>query len=73
MKSRIGIKDVYEQVTQLLGKVTTMQEQMTHATEVRADHEARIRLLERWRYALPASFVVSGSSIVVAIIEMFHR
>lgn len=35
--------------------------------EVRTDHEARLRTLERWKYAIPASAVMAATSAAVAI------
>lgn len=37
------------------------------------DHEERVRALERWRYALPVSFLFSVASITVAVAAVFTR
>ena len=36
-----------------------------------SDHEQRLRTLEKWMYALPASLVLSLGSIGLAIFEAF--
>lgn len=37
------------------------------------DLENRVRLIERWRYALPVSAVISAGSIVTAVVELLHH
>ena len=38
-----------------------------------ADHETRIRSLERWRYALPVALLITLVSTVSTIIQVFTR
>lgn len=37
------------------------------------DHEGRIRALERWRYALPASIGFGLASVLVTLLGYFHH
>lgn len=37
----------------------------------RADHESRIRTLERWKYALPATFLTAVISALVTVWTQF--
>lgn len=37
------------------------------------DHEARLRSLEKWRYALPPTLVLAVASIVISIAAVFTR
>jgi hypothetical protein len=61
----ITLKDVYQEVQKMRGSVDSMSSQARTVT----DHEARLRALERWRYALPTSIVVAAASLIVAILE----
>lgn len=40
---------------------------------VPVDHEPRIRALEKWRYALPASVGFGLASILVTVLGYFHH
>lgn len=37
------------------------------------DHETRIRSLEKWRYSMPISLLVSLASIVLTILKLTGR
>lgn len=39
----------------------------------RADHESRIRTLERWKYTLPATFIPAVISAVVTVYGQIGR
>lgn len=49
--------------------VIRMDERMNMVT----DHEARLRGLERWRYAIPASVFVGFGSAIVALVPLFRK
>lgn len=66
----VTIKDVHTQVTALVGFMQGVTERNKHADEIHRDHEARIRMLERWRYSLPVSLIMSGGSILVAALAL---
>lgn len=55
----ITLKDVYTQVTMLVGHMQAVDTRNALADQLHIDHEARLRALERWRYTLPASVVAS--------------
>jgi predicted NAD/FAD-dependent oxidoreductase len=64
----ITSRDVYDQLVKLTHAVQAMEPN----TEKLTDHEARLRSVERWRYALPASMASMASvltAILAAIIE----
>lgn len=42
------------------------------AKDVHADHESRLRSLERWRYGWPASVLVAVASAAAAIVAALH-
>lgn len=69
----ITIKDVYTQVTALVGHMQAVDTRNHMADEIHQDHEARLRILERWRYSLPVSLLVSGGSALVAALALVRR
>lgn len=77
--SVVTARDVYDATrdtqaeVRALGQRLDMSEQRaterdTEARARHADHEARIRSLEMWRYALPISAVGSVAAAVAAIV-----
>lgn len=68
----ITLKDVYREVVQLNGSMKVKDARDLAAEKIDVDHETRLRLLERWRYALPASFMFNAASIAVAVFALFH-
>lgn len=66
----ITLKDVYTQVTMLVGHMQAVDTRNTLADQVQADHEMRLRSLEKWRYALPVSFVLALGSVGLGVVEV---
>lgn len=69
---RVTTKDVYSQVTTLVGHMQAIDARNAMADEIHRDHEARLRILERWRYSLPVSLVISGGSALVAALALMQ-
>ncbi len=59
----ITLKDVYNELRTLHDQVAAM----TPQTRTVSDHEVRLRRVERWMYALPASLLLAAGSLFVAI------
>lgn len=66
----ITLKDVFTMVTKLVGQQEAINQRNLNADQLHIDHEQRLRALERWRYALPASIVVSLGSIGTAVASL---
>jgi hypothetical protein len=66
-------KDIYREVLKLVGHMEGIDARNKVADEIHRDHEARIRLLERWRYGLPASIFLGLGSVALAIASLFHH
>lgn len=76
---RVTLKDVFNKVddvgrdvSEMKGSVATIRQETQENTKDIQDHELRIRNLEAWRYALPATVVLGllgtiGSVIAVVI------
>lgn len=64
--------DVYKELVSLSGDVRALSELVKQATGVQLDHEARLRSLERWRYALPVSTVMSASALIFGLWLHYH-
>lgn len=58
----ISNRDLYVELVRLQVKV-----------EVLADHEARIRALERWRYALPVTVLGSIGATALSVASLFGK
>lgn len=54
------MRDVHDEVLRMSGKLEVINQRD-------ADHETRIRILERFRYAFPLSAVASISAVVLAV------
>jgi len=60
---RVTLKDVYEVLRRVEADVAELH---SIATKV-PDHEARIRKLEAWRYAIPSSVILAIGALVAAL------
>lgn len=60
----VSLKDVNTQVAQLVGQMQAMNQRNLHSDTLHADHENRLRILERWRYSIPASLVLSAATLL---------
>lgn len=54
-------REIYEAVVRLTGRVDVLIEQQNAGKAIDNDHEARIRVLERGRWPLPALAAVLGA------------
>lgn len=74
MRELVGeIRAMREQLIRMDERMSAVQD---HESRLRAlesfglvDHDARLGALERWKYALPASFITAVVSGIVAIIS----
>jgi len=58
-----------ERLARIEVKLDALKEALTHDRARRDDHEMRIRLLEKWRYAFPVSLIVSLGSAAGLVIQ----
>ncbi len=65
----VTLRDVWLEVREVRTSVAVLPAQ----TATLADHETRLRGLERWRYALPASLALAMGSSVVAVAAVIVR
>jgi hypothetical protein len=70
---RITFKAMYDQLQQLVTELRDLNATMKAHENTKLDHEIRLRNLERWRYALPASLSVSAVSIMTALASLIGR
>ena len=67
----IGAREIYDEVIGLREDMRSMTQNSASLRAEVEDHEARIRDLERWRYALPLAAVsgilAAGISIAQAV------
>ncbi|MER5304594.1 hypothetical protein ABT039_34720 [Streptomyces lasiicapitis] len=64
----IGAREIYDEVVGLREDMRSVAEKGEELREDVADHETRIRDLERWKYALPVAAVsgVVAAGVTVA-------
>ncbi|MEU4579985.1 hypothetical protein [Nonomuraea sp. NPDC023979] len=55
---------MYDELRDLVSEVRTLTQELKESRKTDDDHERRIRLLEQWRYALPASLILAVASAV---------
>lgn len=60
-------------VERLTGHIDGINQRDTLTDRLLADFEARLRTLERWRYALPTSVILAAGSAVTALLAVIHR
>lgn len=66
----VTMGDVYGELRQLSGQLSTSITQQEILRSQMQDHETRLRSLEAWRYALPVSAfsaVVAGVAAIIAV------
>lgn len=71
-----AIQAVERTLERLTGHLDAIDQRNLRADGTLADYEARIRALERWRYALPASVVLgvaSAASAIFAALQAVHK
>ena len=61
-------KDLYIELRKVGDKVNEMVPQGVQL----ADHEKRLRKVERWIWSLPSSLILSAAAIAVAYLETHH-
>lgn len=66
-------KDVYREVVRLVGHMEGIDSRNRVADEIHKDHEVRLRMLERWRYGMPASIILGLGSAGIAIASLTHH
>lgn len=66
-------KDIYREVVRLVGHMEAINTRNKVADEIHKDHESRLRMLERWRYALPMTLLLAIGSVGVALSPLVHK
>lgn len=59
-------EDTRDRLARMETKIDILVEDLAERVK---DHETRIRLGERWRYALPMSVLVAAGSLVVTLLS----
>ena len=67
------ISDLTTEVGRFGGQLGAMDSQIQNGAQMRADHEARLRALERWRYALPLSTLTAAGALGLALASYLHH
>ncbi|MEU9047513.1 MULTISPECIES: hypothetical protein [unclassified Kitasatospora] len=65
----IGAREIYDEVIGLRSEVRSIGQQAEGVREELDDHEARLRALEAWKYALPVAALTGVGGALVAIVQ----
>ncbi|MFE7113950.1 hypothetical protein ACFU99_00775 [Streptomyces sp. NPDC057654] len=68
----ITATDIYLELRALSQDVQRIGQVMDTNASRLDDHEARIRGIEKWKYAISASVITSTASVIVAIVQISH-
>jgi len=63
----IGAREIYDQLVGLREEVRTSTHTLQSTAETLADHETRIRAIERWKYSVPTALVTAVVSAAVTL------
>ena len=66
MSSEVELARVTER---LEGVADRFEEHVERVEKRHDDHEARIRLLEKWRYAIPPAVILATAGVVIEIVR----
>ncbi|MGX4737101.1 hypothetical protein [Kitasatospora griseola] len=65
----IGAREIYDEVIGLRAEVRSIGQQAESVRTELDDHEARLRALEAWRYALPVAALSGIGGALVAVVQ----
>ncbi len=68
-----ALNSVERTLERLTGHLDSIDQRNALADRTLADYEGRLRALERWRYALPASLIVALGSAGAAVLAALHH
>lgn len=68
----IPISSIYQTLLELRYDVRDMAAKLDRNAEAAADHERRIRDLERWKYAISAALISSVTALAAEIIRLIN-
>ncbi|KOG22005.1 hypothetical protein [Streptomyces viridochromogenes] len=63
----IGAREIYDQLVAMREEVRTSTQSLATMTDRLADHEDRIRAVERWKYSVPTALVTAVLSAATTI------
>ncbi|MFD3956568.1 MULTISPECIES: hypothetical protein [Streptomyces] len=64
---QITAREIYDELRDMRGEVRTMAQHLDTDKTAIADHEARIRAIERWKYSIPAAVLMGIASVAVEV------
>jgi len=65
----ISAREIYDQIVGLRDDVRSLVQSNAEVSKELDDHETRLRSVERWKYAVPATLIVSLASAGTTIIK----
>lgn len=65
----ISAREIYDQIVGLRDDVKSLVQSNNTTAEKIADHEERLRSVEKWKFAVPATLVVALTSAGTTLIK----
>ena len=66
---RITLREVYDQVVGMRDDVRSIAQSRDDTAKILADHEERLRGVERWRYGVPTAVLTSVLAAGAALLR----
>ncbi|GAB7185937.1 hypothetical protein ATKI12_5768 [Kitasatospora sp. Ki12] len=66
---RVSPREIYDEIVGMRSDVRSLGEQTQEVRDQLADHEARLRTLEAWKYALP---IATLATVVGAVVQLLR-
>jgi hypothetical protein len=67
----IGSREIYDEIIGMRDDVRSLTQHQAETVSRLADHETRLRSIERWKYTLPITSVTALGGAVAALITSF--
>lgn len=65
----LTLKDVYDKISETKTLLEVQAFQVKALLESDGDHETRLRLLERWRYAIPSTLLLAVVAVAASVAQ----
>ncbi|MCX4687303.1 hypothetical protein OG401_23875 [Kitasatospora purpeofusca] len=65
----IGAREIYDELVGMRGDVRGLSQHNEATRATLADHEDRLRTIERWKYAVPLTAFLGVGSLITALVQ----
>lgn len=65
----VSAREIYDEIVGMRGDVRSLTESREDTHDTLADHESRLRSIERWKYAMPVATLAAIASAFAAFYQ----